>query len=178
MPFQSRSFQGKYGGGGRSADDYGILGLSDEVLQELASNPNRYGEKSGLAAKELAQRRGLMGQANQYRAALEKAAYGDFGRQYGAGLGQITNYLARSGPLADSGAGTALRAKLASQLYGQAQSRIGSGYADYLGNLFQGRNAYNYQRSLLEYQKRLNKRSPLEQVGGFLAGAGGAFIPG
>lgn len=178
MPFQSKSFRSKYGRGGRSAEDYGLLDLSDEVLQELASNPGRYGEKSGLAAKELGARKGLLGQANVYRAALEKQAYGDFGRQYSAGLGNITNYLARSGPLADSGAGTALRYKLASQLYGQAQSKIGDSYADFLRQLYQGRNQFNYQRALMNYQKGQNKRGFGEQFGGFLGGVGGAFLPG
>lgn len=104
--------------------------------------------------------------ADVYRKALEKAAYGDYGRDYGAGLNDITSYLARSGPLADSGAATALRARLASQLYGQAQSRIQGGYADYLRQLQLLRLQNQYQMNLLKYQKQ-------HQGGGFLGTVGG-----
>lgn len=115
--------------------------------------------------------------ANQYRAALEKAAYGDFGRQYGAGLNDITNYLARSGPLADSGAATALRAKLASQLYGQAQSRIQGGYADYLRQLQLQRLSYQQQRELLKYQKKLQGGGGFwGSLGGIAGGVAGAIL--
>lgn len=111
--------------------------------------------------------------ADQYRKALERSAYGDFGRQYGAGLNDITSYLARSGPLADSGAATALRARLASQLYGQAQSRIQGGYADYLRQLQLQRLSYQQQLALLKQQKKM-------QSGGFwgtVGGIAGAALP-
>ncbi len=113
--------------------------------------------------------------ANVYRKALEKSAYGDFGREYGAGLNDITNYLARSGPLYDSGAATALRAKLASKLYGQAQSRIQGGYADYLKQLQMMRLQNSYQRELMKYQKKLQGGGgfwgTLGSVAGGVAGA-------
>lgn len=155
----------------RTAADYGLYDLPDETLQTLASDARRYGEKSRFAGQELAARRGIMGDANSYRAALERAAYGDFGRQYGAGLNDITSYLARSGPLADSGAATALRARLASQLYGQAQSRIQGGYADYLRQIQQQRRGFNYQRALLAYQKGMQPKSGFWGTVGGIAGA-------
>lgn len=163
---------------GRSADDYGIPGLSDQTLQLLASNPKMYGEKSRFAAQEMAQRQGVLNQADQYRAALQKAAYGDAGQQYGQGINQITNYLAGAGPLADSGAATALRAKLASQIYGAAQGRINQGYASYLGNALNARRQYNYQRSLMQYQRNLNKPSMWSQIAGIAGGVGGALLGG
>lgn len=162
----------------RSAIDYGIPGLSDATLQTLAGNVKRYGEKGRYASQELAQRQGVMGDANSYRAALERAAYQDAGSQYGAGLGQISGYLARSGPLADSGAATALRARLASQTYGAAAGRVGSGYADYLGQAMKDRQAFNYQRQLMAYQKRLGKKSPWSSILGAVGGIGGALIGG
>lgn len=159
----------------RSAEDYGIYGLDDQTLAALAGDPRRYGEKSKYAGQEIAQRRGLMNQGDVYRAALEKAAYGDAGRQYGAGLGDISNYLARSGPLADSGAATALRAKLASQVYGAAQGRIGSGYADYLAKLFQGRNQFSYQKALMRQQELANKKTFWDNLAGLIGGAGQTY---
>ena len=116
-------------------------------------------------------------QANIYRKALEKAAYGDYGRDYGAGLNDITSYLARSGPLADSGAATALRARLASQLYGQAQSRIQGGYADYLRQLQMMRLQNQYQRDLLKYQKKLQGGGgPWNAIASIAGAAGPAFL--
>lgn len=111
-------------------------------------------------------------QADIYRAALEKAAYADTGEQYGQGLKQISNYLAGAGPLADSGAATALRARLASDLYRGTRGRIGNSYAQYLAELMRQRNQYNYQRQLMEYQKKMNKTG----VGGFLGGIAGAGL--
>lgn len=171
--FQSKRFKGKYGKGGRSAEDYGLYNLDDATLQLLASDPARYGEQSGLASKELAARRGLMAQADAYRQALARAVYGDFGQQYGAGLNQITSQLARSGPLADSGAATALRARLASQLYGQAQSKVLGGYADYLRQLQQQRMGFNYQKALLKYQRQQQGSN----FGQTLAAGAGAALP-
>lgn len=162
----------------RSAIDYGIPGLSDATLQTLAGNVKRYGEKGRYASQELGQRQGVMGDANSYRAALERAAYQDAGSQYGAGLGQISGYLARSGPLADSGASTALRARLASQVYGAASNRIGGGYADYLGQAMNARRAFNYQRQLMAYQKKLQPRTGIGGVLGGIAGAVGGPILG
>jgi len=112
----------------------------------------------------------MWGEADSYRAALEKSAYGDAGAQYGQGLNQITNYLAKSGPLADGGAGTALRYRLASQLYGGAKSKILSGYAQYLKELQQQRRQFEYQKQLLKYHKDQQSTG----IGGFLGGALGS----
>jgi hypothetical protein len=157
----------------RSAMDYGIPDFSDAVLRTLSSDQKRYGEKGRYASRELAARQGVYSEADQYRAALERAAYGDAGQQYGAGLGQITNYLARSGPLADSGAGGALRAKLYGQIYGQARSRIGAGYADYLKQLLAKRRDYNYQYALQALQNKGQQRKPLD----YITAAAGGILP-
>lgn len=117
--------------------------------------------------------------ANAYRIALEKAAYADAGRQYGAGLGDISSYLARSGPLADSGAGTALRARLASQIYGAAAGRIGGGYADYLRQAIQAQRNFRQQWLLMKRQRDLQQQQsgPGQFLGGAL-GAGVGFLAG
>lgn len=120
----------------------------------------------------------VYGDANAYRTALEKAAYGDAGTQYGQGLDAITRYLAGAGPLADSGAGTALRYRLASQIYGGARNRINSGYAQYLAQLLAQRRAAQYQLNYLQAQKKANSTG----IGGFLGGVlgpiGASLIPG
>ena len=109
---------------------------------------------------------------DDYLSALEKAAYNDAGAKYGQGLSQITNYLAGAGPLADSGASTALRYKLASQVYGGAKSRIGNSYADFIRAQIEQKRQYQYQKALMEYQKKLNKKGPLD----YLAGAAGGVL--
>lgn len=129
-------------------------------------------------AQQAAEQKALLGDADMYRAALERATYQDAGRQYGAGLGQISGYLARSGPLADSGAATALRARLASNIYGAAAGRIGQGYAGYLGQSLAARRNFNYQKALLQYQKKLGKKSALSQLAGAAGGIGGALLGG
>lgn len=156
----------------RTAEDYGVPGLSDAVLAELAGNVRRYGQKGRFASQELGQRRGLQAQANQYRAALEQAAYSDAGRQYGQGIGQISNYLAQQGPLADSGAGTALRRGLASNIYGAAAGRIGSQYAGFLGQSLQAQQAYRYQRALAELARKRQRTG----IGGVLGGIAGTAV--
>jgi len=161
---------------GRTSEDYGIYGLDDATLNILAGDLRRYGEKGKYAQRELAQRQGLLREADTYRSALEKAAYGDAGAQYGQGLNAITNYLAGAGPMADSGGATALRAKLASQVYGQARSRIGSGYADFLKQSLAQRKQYQYQLALQKAQK--GKKNPWGGVLGAAGAVGGAIIGG
>jgi len=126
------------------------------------------------AAVERLEQEKLLGEAGQYRSALEKSAFSDAGAQYGQGIRGISNYLARSGPLADSGAKTALRARLASQVYGGARSKILGSYADYLRSLQSQRRQFNYEKELLRYQKDLNKKGPLD----YLAGFGGGLLGG
>lgn len=157
----------------RNPEDYGIGDLSDPVLRVLAGDVRRYGEKGKFAQRELASRQGALNEADMYRSALERAAYGDAGRQYGQGLGQISSYLAGAGPLADSGAATALRARLASGIYGQAAGRIGQGYASYLGNLMNQRRNFRYQQALLRLQQKLQ---PHTGIGGVLGGLAGTAL--
>ncbi len=114
--------------------------------------------------------------AEAYRRAVQQATYGALGPEFSQGLRQITGGLAGAGPLADSGAATALRSRLASDIYGRAAGRIGGSYADYLGNVLNQRRQYNYQRQLLAYQKKLNKRSTLGTLGGIAGGIGGALL--
>jgi hypothetical protein len=112
--------------------------------------------------------------ADLYRSALEKAAYGSVGPQYAEQLGTLQNYLAGAGPLADSGARTVLGSKLAAQMYGAASGRIQSGYADYLARALQARQQYNYQRQLLKYQQKLQKTG----LGGIIGGIAGTALGG
>jgi len=160
----------------RSAEDYGIPDLSDETLRLLASNAKLYGEKSKFASRELAARQGVLNESNSYRAALESAAYGDAGAQYGAGLKQVTNYLAGAGPLADSGAATALRRGLYSDVYGKARSRIGQGYADYLGRALASKRNFRYQAAMQELANKKKKGGVLGAIGGAIGSVGGALL--
>jgi hypothetical protein len=180
MPFQSGDFERKYGGGGgggRSAEDYGLTDLSDEVLQELARDPKRYGEKSGLAAKELAARRGLSNEANSYRAALERGVYQNLGNRFSQGLGQINRSLAGApSPMADSGGANALRMKLAGDIYGQAQGQIGTTYADYLRELYGGKRRFSYQKQLMAYERKNRQPTFAETIAGAAGGAGGSIF--
>jgi hypothetical protein len=163
---------------GRSSQDYGIYGLDDATLRILAGDVRKYGEKGKYAAQELAQRKGMLGEADSYRAALERAAYSDAGAQYGAGNTQIANYLAGAGPMADGGAATALRYKLASSTYGAAKSRIGNSYADFLKQMLAQRRQYNYQRALADQQNKANKKGPLDYFAGAVGGAAGMYAGG
>jgi hypothetical protein len=180
MPFQSRDFESRYGGGGggggRSAEDYGLTDLDDSVLQELASNPKRYGEKSGLAAKELASRRGLSREADTYRAALERGVYQQLSPQFSQGLSRITGHLAGAGPLADSGYANALRSQLGAQIYGQAQGQIGGKYSDYLSELYGGKRRFSQQKQLMQYERKTRQPTFAEIIAGAAGGAGGAVL--
>ena len=111
-----------------------------------------------------------MKQAEAYRAALERAAYGDAGSQYGQGMDQITRYLAGAGPMADSGGATALKYKLASQVYGGARNRINSGYAQYLDNAMNQARQYRYNAMAQKASKPKWWQSVLGAAGG-VAGA-------
>lgn len=117
--------------------------------------------------------------AAAYRTALEKAAYGDAGAQYGQGLGQITNWLASAAsPYADSGAGTALRMKLASQIYGGARSKVAGGYAQYLAQALAQLRQNQQQLAMAKYLKNANKKSFGDYLGGALGGAAGFALGG
>jgi hypothetical protein len=113
----------------------------------------------------------IMGDADIYRKALEKAAYGDAGQEYGAGLKGVTDYLAGSGPMADGGAGTALRTKLYSDIYGKARSKVQGGYSEYLAQLLQQRRNFIYQQRLAELMKKGGTG-----VGGVVGGLAGSFL--
>lgn len=111
------------------------------------------------------------GDANAYRAALEKATYGQLGNDLNSADAQITGQLARSG-MYDSGAAAALRARLATQLYGQAAGRVGNAYASYLAQSLAQRRAYAYQRALAKYQKSLQQTG----IGGIVGGVAGGLV--
>ena len=134
--------------------------------------------KKVKAGADVEDNRIFQSEADTYLGSLEKSAYGDAGRKYGAGLGQITNFLARSGPLADSGAGTALRTRLASNVYGGAQSRIGNCYADFIRRALEQRRQFNYQQALDKQRDRRNKKGPLDYLAGAAGGAAGFALGG
>lgn len=170
--------KGKVGGGGRSAEDYGVPDMTDAQLKELASNPYKYGEISGLAAKESQSRQGQQNDANSYLQAVQRATYQGLSPQFSQGLQQINSNIAGSGPLADSGYGNAMKARLAQQIYGAAQGQIGNQYSSYLGNLLNQRRQYGYQKSLMAYQRKLNRPNAGEIISGALGGLGGEFLGG
>jgi hypothetical protein len=109
---------------------------------------------------------------DMYRKAVEKAAYGQAGDQYAGGLGDITNFLAKSGPLYDSGAKMALQKRLYSLIYGQARNQIGAGYADYLKQALQAQRNQRYQLAL----QRAQKRNPLDYITAAAGGVGMAAL--
>ena len=138
------------GGGGRSAEDYGVPDLTDEQLQELASNPRKYGEKSGHARRELIARQGQQRDVQQFRTAGLQA----YGPELSRTLQGVTNYLGSAGPLADSGAATALRARAVSDIYG----RLAGGTQDFVGDVIKQRQNFRYQRQLQEAQSKAQKK--------------------
>jgi hypothetical protein len=116
----------------------------------------------------------LLAEAEVYRRALEKASYGDVGRDYSQALSGLTNYFAGAGPIADSGASVGLRGKLAAQMYGAAQGRTQSGYADYLKQAMNQRQQFRYQQMLQKQQQKAQSGfNPLSFLG-----AAASFIPG
>jgi len=150
------------------ADEYGEYEpKKDSVWYSRAYN-------QAAKAKTAQARAGVVGEADIYRKALEKAEYGQLSRDLSQGNQGITNYLAGAGPLADSGVQNTLRTKLASQLYGAAQGRTQGGYASYLRELMGQRRNYEYQMKLQKQaQKAANRFDPLA-----FAGAAASFIPG
>jgi hypothetical protein len=82
------------------------------------------------------------GDWGQYYKTLQQATYGALGPEFSQGLGQINNWAAGSGPLADSGAPTALRMKLAGDIYGKATGRIQQGASDFLRQMLEERRRY------------------------------------
>lgn len=113
--------------------------------------------------------------SNMYLSALEKAAYGQAGNQYAGGLNDITNFLARSGPLSDSGAKMALQKRLYSQIYGQARNQIGMSYAQYLAQALQAQRNHRYQLAL---QRAQRQSTGFGGTLGGIVGAGAGFLAG
>lgn len=157
-----RTPTGGGGGGGRSPEDYGVPGLDDATLEYLAKLG---GEKGRFAAQELSQRKGIFSQANIYKNAYLQG----LGPQFTQGLSAINSRLAGMGPMADSGGAIALRQRLASQIYGQAQR----GYADYLGNALgeKRRNAYQMALAKASQPKQHWYDQALPVAGGIAAAA-------
>lgn len=108
--------------------------------------------------------------AEAYRQALSKAAYGDIAPAFNQGVEGINAQLAGAGPLADSSARAALTSRLASGLYRNAANRVGQGYASYLGNALSARRNYNYQLALMKAQQPSFLQSVTGAVGGALGG--------
>lgn len=111
---------------------------------------------------------------DQYRGTVEKAAYGAINPALQGGYASINNYLAGAGPLADSGAGAALKARLASSIYGEAAGRVQSGVSDLVGNIINKRRDFQNQLALLKYQKKLQSTGPGGALGGFIGGIAGS----
>lgn len=99
-------------------------------------------------------------QSAAYRMALQRGTWDTLGPEFSQGLGAINNQLAGAGPLADSGAATALRSRLAGNIYGRAQGMLGQGMADFAANSFGQMNTNRNNLRLLQYQRSM-------QPGGF-----------
>ena len=115
----------------------------------------------------------ILGEADLYRQALQKASFGEAGRGLSSGLQGISGFLSTRGPLADSGAGAALSSRLAGNLYGQASNRVAGGYADYLKQAMNARRQYQYQLALLKAQQKAQQTG----IGGVIGGIAGAALP-
>ena len=136
---------------------------------------NAYRKQKNIYAGE---ERQFYGEADAYRAALEKAAYGDMSSQYSQGLSGITRSMAGAGPLADGGAPAALRYKLYSGLVDKTRSRVGSGYAEYLAQALAARRNFRYQQALLKLQKKQQSTGFGGVVGGLAGAAVGSLAGG
>jgi len=109
-----------------------------------------------------------------YRTAAEKAAYAQLGPQFSQGLSAIQNFMARSGPLADSGARTALAARLGSRIYGQASGQIAGGVQDFIAQLLNQRRQFMYQQALEKQRQQASKTG----FGGVAGGIAGSLVGG
>jgi hypothetical protein len=116
----------------------------------------------------------ILTEADLYRQALAKGAYGEAGRGLSSGLQGISGYLSSRGPLADSGAGAALSSRLAGGLYGQASNQVAGGYAQYLAKAMNARRQYQYQLALLKAQQKAQQTG----FGGVVGGIAGAALGG
>lgn len=125
-----------------------------------------------LRQKGLQEERQLVDQPyQQYRGALEKSGYESLGRNARGALDYASNYLAGSGPLADSGAARTLPAGMISRLIGQTNEQIGERSAGFLGDLLGRRVDERYQ---IRAEKRKKKASG--GVGGAIKRLAGGAI--
>ena len=92
-------------------------------------------------------------------------------------MGQLNGALASQGPLSDSGARSALTARLASNLYGQANQQVLGGISGFTGGMIRQRRDFQNQLALLKYQKKLQP-SGFGQFAGKAIGAGLGFLAG
>jgi len=138
----------------------------------------------GFKLKSFMDANSPLNDAELYRKALEKAAYGAVGPAFSQGLQGLEGYLSRAGPLADSGARAALSARLASNLYGGAARQVAGGYADYLGQSLRARKEQQYRLALMKAQKKMQGSNFLGGIVGtglriganyLLPGAGSTF---
>ena len=136
----------------------------------------------GYLGKILSKMRAAEGQLvdqpyQQYRSTLEKSGYDTLGRNARGALDYASNYLAGSGPLADSGAARTLPAGMISGLIGRTNDMIGERSADFLGSLIGKRVDERYKE---REEKRKKKQGG--GIGGVIkriAGAGvGAITSG
>lgn len=147
------------------------------------TDPNsRAGLISGVKQKYYKKRNAEQAQFDaeleQYRKALEKATYAQLGPEFSSGLERIQNYLAGAGPLADSGARTALSRNLYSQILQRAQGQIGGSYADLLSSLLKQRQQYRYQSELLKQQKNAQSKKWYDYAIPAAASVAGAYYGG
>lgn len=150
-------------------------GLTDAQLKYFSSLG---GADAEAANQILSERANGSREADVYRNAIEKASYAQLGPRFTQGLSSVQGRLAGMGPLADSGAATALKARLASSIYNTATGQITGSYADILKQRISAAQQYRYQSQLLKQQKQQQKKSPWQTALGIAGGVGGALVGG
>lgn len=174
----------------RSAEDYGVPDLSEATLQELASNPKKYGEKSKFAQRELAGRKGVAATTEQYTSQAAKAlpslyapAYSAISEQVQPQFAQARNYLAANPYAARSGVANSLNRRILTgafsrlgQSMGETSAGVARGGIDLMGDLIRRRTEARYAQAQQEREARANKPGFLEQALG-VAGAVTPFLP-
>lgn len=141
----------------------------DQVLQVAKGMRRRKTEKDFAD---------IEAQSELYRKAAQKAAYDQLGPEFRGSLDQATNYIAGLGPLADSGARTAIGSRLASAYLQRAGGQVTGGVADIIGNLIKQRQQYAYQSQLMQQQAKQNKKKWYDYAAGLAGGAAGGSAVG
>lgn len=111
-----------------------------------------------------------------YNAQLQRATWASLGPEFSQGLGRIQGWAAGAGPLADSGAPTALRMRLGSDIYGRAAAGIQRGSSDFLRQMLEQRRAYIQGIYGQKFQRDIQPSGAGQFAGQALGTVGGAAL--